>query len=268
MSSLSEAIALARSEGRKATGLFVTAGFPDADSTDAVLDALVAGGADFIELGMPFSDPLAEGPPIQRSSERALRHGATMSATLDTALRFRSRHATPLVLMGYYNPVLQYGLGNFCTDARSSGVDGLIIPDLPPEEAKPLADAAAANGLDMIFLIAPNTSDERVAAIDELSSGFVYAVSVTGVTGGQLSNFESTEAYLSRVSAVVKKNAVLVGFGIRSHEDAVRLTKHTDGFIVGSALVSLVEELWDAPMSVSERSSAIAKMVADLRVGH
>ena len=249
-------------------GLFLTNGFPAPADTLPILRALDDGGADFIELGMPFSDPLAEGLPIQRSSARALGHGVRLDDAFRTAEQFRSASETPLLLMGYINPVYRYGVSNFCRAARSSGVDGLILPDLPPEESGLVAAEAEAAGLDLVFLIAPNTPDERIRAIDRQASGFVYAVSVTGLTGTGLGAVEAVEAYLERARALVTRNPLLVGFGIRTHADAARLSRHTDGFIVGSALVGEVERLWDASaLPEAERLAAVRRFAHALKHG-
>ena len=231
----------------KAMGLFLTDGFPNPDATVPLLHAIDRGGADFIELGMPFSDPLAEGRPIQRASAQALSHGVTLADTLQTVEAFRADSDTPLLLMGYVNPVFKYGIDAFCRDAAAAGVDGLILPDLPPQESDALCDAAAAHGLELVFLIAPNTSDERIRVVDERATGFVYAVSVTGLTGSDLAETPSVDEYLMHAQDVVARNPLLVGFGIKTHDDAMELSRHTDGFIVGSALINRVEALWDAP---------------------
>ena len=228
-------------------GLFLTSGFPSPADTLPILEALVEGGADFIELGMPFSDPLAEGLPIQRSSERALRQGVTLKHTLETVRAFRARHDTPLLLMGYINPIFRYGVDGFCRDAAAAGADGLILPDLPLEESTLLADPARSAGLDLVHLIAPNTPPARIEAIDARATGFVYAVSITGLTGAGLAAHETVAAYLAAARRIVRKNPLLVGFGIKSREDALRLTPHTDGFIVGSALIRHLESCWDRP---------------------
>lgn len=245
MSRLSDTLADLRSRSEKAAGLFLTNGFPNPDDTLPVLRAIDRGGADFIELGMPFSDPLAEGLPIQRASARALSHGTEMADAFRTTEQFRTESETPVLLMGYINPVLRYGVEAFCTDAANSGVDGLILPDLPPEESHLIAEAAAAVELDLVFLIAPNSSDARIAHIDELATGFVYAVSVTGLTGSDIGGPDRVQAYLQRARTLVQQNPLLVGFGIKSHADAMQLSQHTDGFIVGSALINHIEHLWD-----------------------
>lgn len=268
MSRLRDTLTSLRDRGDKAMGLFLTNGFPEPDATLPILRAIDAGGADFIELGMPFSDPLAEGLPIQRSSERALRHGVTMEDAFRVAEAFRAESETPLLLMGYANPVYRYGVSNFCAAARSSGVDGLILPDLPLDEAGLITDEAAAADLDVVHLIAPNTSDERIAHIDAATTGFVYAVSVTGLTGSGLGTVDAVTAYLQRARRLVTRNPLLVGFGIRTHEDAMHLSAHTDGFIIGSALINRAAELWDDDtLSSTDRLEAIAQFARSLKHG-
>lgn len=265
MSRLSDTLATLRHRGQKAAGLFLTNGFPTPNDTLDVLHAVDRGGADFIELGMPFSDPLAEGLPIQRSSARALRHGVKMADAFETVAAFRAESDTPVVLMGYINPLLRYGVEDFCQDAAQSGVDGLILPDVPPEESGLIQDAAADAGLDLIFLIAPNSSDERIERIDELATGFVYAVSVTGLTGSTIDGASGVQAYLQRARSLVQDNPLLVGFGIKAHDDAMRMSQHTDGFIVGSALIEEVERLWDdAGLSRTARLAGVERFIRAL----
>ena len=252
----------------KAMGIFVTSGFPERDATLPVLRAIDEAGADFIELGMPFSDPLAEGLPIQRSSERALRNGIKMNETLQAAARFREKSDTPLLLMGYLNPLFRYGISNFCRDAHSSGVDGLILPDLPAEEKHLIQEAAEAHRMSLVFLIAPNTPDDRVALADEYATAFVYAVSMTGLTGTNIGRVDAVATYLERARRLVTQNPLLVGFGIRSHTDAVRLSRHTDGFIVGSAVINLLESLWDDhKLSLEERLDRLKTFIHELKFG-
>ena len=252
----------------KAMGLFLTDGFPNPDATVPLLHAIDRGGADFIELGMPFSDPLAEGRPIQRASARALSHGVTLPDTLRTVEAFREDSDTPLLLMGYVNPVFKYGVDAFCRDAAEAGVDGLILPDLPPQESDALCDAAAAHGLELVFLIAPNTSDERIRVVDERATGFVYAVSVTGLTGSDLAETPSVDEYLMHAQNFVEQNPLLVGFGIKTHDDAMELSRHTDGFIVGSALINRVEALWEDPeRSTTDRLDTVEGFARHLKSG-
>ncbi len=268
MSRIRDAIAAAGHRGEKAMGLFVTSGFPNPESTLRILQEIDRNGADFIELGMPFSDPLGEGLPIQRSSERALRKGIRLEGTLETARAFRGSSETPLLLMGYINPIFHFGIRRFCRAAVDAGVDGLILPDLPPEESGIIRGEAAAAGLAMVNLIAPNTPDGRVRNIDEMTTAFVYAVSITGLTGTGLGSVDSVETYLARVRALVQKNPLLVGFGIKSHDDAVRLSRHTDGFIVGSALIRLIETAWDDPsLGADARLERIASFTRQLKYG-
>ncbi len=268
MNRLREALKGCAERGEKAMGLFLTSGFPDPESTLPILQAIDAAGADFIELGMPFSDPLAEGLPIQRSSERALRQGTRMRDTLATAEAFRSSSTKPLLVMGYINPIHRYGIRSFCRDAINAGIDGLIIADLPLEEVGILGEEAADAGLDLVQLIAPNTPDDRIRAIDEKTTAFVYAVSVTGLTGSGLGSVEAVEAYLERARRLVRKNPLLVGFGIRTHDDATRLSTHTDGYIVGTALIKAVECIWDRQdLDETSRLDAIGRFVKDLKFG-
>lgn len=269
MTRINDSITAAAARGEKVLGVFLTSGFPDPPSTLEILMELDRAGADFVELGMPFSDPLAEGLPIQRSSERALRHGIRLEDTLNTARSFREASETPILLMGYINPIYRYGVSRFCRNAATSGVDGLILPDLPLEEGDIIRSEADAAGLSLVHLIAPNTPDDRVRRIDELSTGFVYAVSVTGLTGTGLASIDVITNYLARARSQVVRNPLLVGFGIKNYEDAVRLTRHTDGFIVGSALINLVERLWDdGSLSGRSRLEAIGSFVRSLKHGH
>lgn len=248
-------------------GIFLTSGFPNPQATLPLLQAIDAAGADFIELGMPFSDPLAEGLPIQQASEVALGHGIKMRDTLETAAKFRASSDTPLLLMGYMNPIFRYGVSNFCRDANSSGVDGLILPDLPPEESELIKEAAGAHDLGLVFLIAPNTPDARIRATDALSTAFVYAVSMTGLTGTNINQIDTAATYLKHARTIVQQRPLMVGFGIKSYKDAQRLSMHTDGFIVGSAVIKLVEKLWqDKTLSDEARLDQVAQFVQSLKV--
>lgn len=268
MSRLDDTFESLKACDEKAMGLFLTDGFPHPEATVPILRALDRGGIDFLELGMPFSDPLAEGRPIQKASAQALSHGVTLTDTLQTAEAFRADSETPLLLMGYVNPVLTYGIEDFCRDAAAAGVDGLILPDLPPEESGRLCEEAASQELDVVFLIAPNTSDERIATVDRRATGFVYAVSVTGLTGSDLEAAPTVDEYLRRARELVTQNPLLVGFGIKTHEDAMRLSRHTDGFIVGSALINRVTDLWEGSNPrMADRLDAIEAFAHRLKHG-
>jgi len=252
---------------QKAMGIFLTSGFPTPDDTHLLLNAIDRGGADFIELGMPHSDPLAEGLPIQQSSTTALQSGATIKNTLEAVTEFRRSSETPLMLMGYINPILRFGIAKFCEHAATCGADGLIIPDLPPQEASLLQDHLQINGLKLVFLVAPNTSTERMKEIDLLSDGFVYCVSITGLTGTGIEGQQSSiNSYLKHARQVITRNHLMVGFGIQSFEDAQRLSKHTDGFIVGSAVIKEVERLWKShEIPLSDRVEYVTQFVSSLK---
>ncbi len=267
-SRLSNRLNMLRANGEKAMGIFFTSGFPHPSLTNHLLDAVDAGGADFIELGMPHSDPLAEGLPIQHSSTCALNAGATMQNTMEAVVQFRKRSETPLLLMGYINPILRFGVEQFCEQATLAGVDGLIIPDLPPGEFPLLRGHARKYNLNMVFLVAPNTSSERIQEIDRLSDGFVYCVSITGLTGtGVHGQVSAINAYLERASQVITKNPLLVGFGIQTQEDAKKLSEHTDGYIVGSAVIKEIENLWtNESLSSTERQRLLAQFVRTLKL--
>lgn len=226
----------------KVMSLFITAGYPELNSTVDLVLEFEKNGADIIELGVPFSDPLADGPTIQYASNVAIENGITMLKILDMVSEIRKESEIPIILMGYINPILRYGIEKFCMDASGKGVDGLIVPDAPIEESSKLAMAANEYNLDLIYLVAPNSSDTRMQVIDGQSKGFVYCVSVTGVTGArsgeEISN--SVDKFIDRVTENVTKNPKLVGFGIKNHKDAITISEKVDGFIVGSALIDTI----------------------------
>jgi len=228
-----------RESNDKIMSLFLSSGYPDLESTVDLVLGFEENGADIIELGMPFSDPLADGPTIQFASNTAIENGITMSRIFEMVREIRKSSEIPIILMGYINPVYRYGVEKFCSDAHQAGVDGLIIPDAPLEESSIIAEEADKNDLSLIYLVAPNTTSERMRVIDERSDGFVYCVSVTGVTGARDGDeiAESVKRFIKRVNENVTRNPKLVGFGIKSHKDALRISKELDGFIVGSALV-------------------------------
>ena len=229
-----------RASGRQAFVPYVTAGDPDLPTSAAVLDALADAGADIIELGMPFSDPMADGPVIQAAMIRALAAGTTFEAVLGLVRGFRARHPdVPIVLFGYLNPLYRQGLAAACTRAADAGVDGLLVVDLPPEEAAQLTVHSRAAGLDFIALFTPTSDDARIAAIAEHASGFAYYVSMGGVTGDTLSDFAAVAERAARVRAI-SGLPVCVGFGIRTGADAARIGRFADGAVVGTALVDAI----------------------------
>lgn len=226
-----------RRRGQAGFAPFVVAGDPDPETSSAILARLPGAGADLIELGMPFSDPMADGPAIQRAGERALAAGQTARRTLDMARRFRAAdRSTPLVLMGYFNPVHAYGAAAFAADAATSGVDGLIVVDLPPEEDAELRRAAAAAELAVVRLVAPTTGDARLARIAAGGAGFVYYVSITGITGTKAAVEEEAARGVARIRAATDL-PVAVGFGVRTPEQAARIAGAADAVVVGSAIV-------------------------------
>jgi len=240
-----------REDNEKVMSLFITAGYPDLESTPELILGLEQNGADMIELGMPFSDPLADGPTIQYSSEVAIENGITINKIFDMVQKVREQSEIPILLMGYMNPVLQFGIENFFQKASEAGVDGVIIPDIPPEEAGIIEQPAEDHGLSVVYLVAPNTSDRRMRLIDSRSGGFVYCVSVTGVTGAREGDevAQSVKRFIHRVKNNVTENPRMIGFGIRSHEDAQRIAAEVEGYIVGSALIDVIrnnypEEGW------------------------
>jgi len=261
VSRIAERFERLRAERRKALLTFITAGDPDRTATVPALHALVAGGADVIELGVPFSDPEAEGPAIQRSSERGLASGTSLETCLDIVREFRSTDAaTPVVLMGYLNSVLGMGAQTFATRAADAGVDGLIMVNLPPEEAAELKAALDAHGIDLIFLIAPTTTDARVREIVASASGFLYYVSLKGITGADHLDVGSVAERVGRVRAAADV-PVVVGFGIKGPAVAAALAPHADGIVVGSALVNTMAD-FAVP---DERVARLKTQVAALR---
>ena len=227
-----------RSQARKALSAFITAGDPSIACTVPAMAALVRGGADIIELGVPFSDPEADGPSIQAASERALKRGVTLADTLATVARFRGDdRRTPVVLMGYLNVFLKYGCERFCADAAGAGVDGVIIVNMPPEEADEFRRHLAARGLALVLLVAPTTTLERAAFIAARASGFLYYVSYKGVTGARRLDAAAIGDRLAALRPQLEGLPVLVGFGIRDADAAAAVAPHADGVVVGSALV-------------------------------
>ena len=257
-----------KTEGRAALVTFLTAGDPDPETSLALVRALPAAGADVIELGMPFTDPMADGPAIQLSSQRALKAGQTLKKTLELVRAFRgSDDATPLVLMGYYNPIYIYGVDRFLRDSKSAGVDGLIIVDLPPEEDEELCLPALKAGLNFIRLATPTTDDKRLPAVLANTSGFVYYVSITGITGAATPDAGKVAAAVARIKRHTKL-PVAVGFGVRTAEQAAGIASGADGVVVGSALVSVLKGSLDPNDKATEKTvSGVVDLVAALARG-
>jgi tryptophan synthase alpha chain len=260
-----------KAEGRAAFVAYVMAGDPDAATAAKILAGLPAAGADIIELGFPFSDPMAEGPPIQRSALRALDKGMTLKGTLDLVRGFRTGdQTTPIILMGYTNQLLTWGFTAFARDAAEAGVDGLIVVDLPPEEATPLADALDAAGVSLIRLATPTTDDERLKVVVKRTSGFVYYVSVAGVTGVKEADAATVAPHVARVREA-SRLPVAVGFGIRTPERAAQIARVADAVVVGSALVDEIAEAVemneDVTLRVLSKADSLAKAVRSARVG-
>jgi tryptophan synthase alpha chain len=242
-----------KAEGRAAFIPYVMAGDPDRETALKILTGLPAAGADLIEVGFPFSDPMAEGPPIQRAAQRALAKGMTTRDTLELIREFRAGDdATPVILMGYMNPIVTWGFEAFARDAADAGVDGLIVVDCPPEEAGPLADALDAAGVSLIRLATPTTDDARLAVVVKRTSGFVYYVSVAGVTGVKEADAAAVAPNVERVRKA-SGLPVAVGFGIKTSERAAAVAKVADAVVVGSALVDEVAEAVDMNEDVTAR---------------
>ncbi|HEY0646295.1 tryptophan synthase subunit alpha [Phenylobacterium sp.] len=252
-SRIEKRFAALRAEGRAAFVPYVMAGDPDAATALAILKGLPAAGADLIEVGFPFSDPMAEGPPIQRAAQRALAKGMTLRATLEAIRAFRETdQTTPIILMGYTNPLVTWGYEAFARDAAQAGVDGMIIVDLPPEEADELADALDANDVSLIRLATPTTDDKRLPVVVRRTSGFVYYVSVAGVTGVKEADAQAVAPHVERVRKA-SGLPVAVGFGIKTPERASAIAQVADAVVVGSALVDEVAEAVDLNEDVTGR---------------
>jgi tryptophan synthase alpha chain len=239
---MSRIVDLFQNKKSRVLNIYTTAGFPELSDTLSIMKAIQENGGDLIELGMPYSDPLADGPVIQDSSSRALANGMTLTLLFEQLKNMRDVIHVPVILMGYMNPVLQYGFERFCADAASVGVDGLILPDLPEYEFETEYGAIIHKyGLDFIFLVTPETSEERLRALDGLSSGFLYAVSSSSTTGTD-KQMADVSAYLQRLSSMNLKNPVLVGFGIKNKATFEEACAHANGAIIGSAFIKAISE--------------------------
>ncbi|GHB26936.1 tryptophan synthase alpha chain [Pseudovibrio japonicus] len=257
-----------KAEGRPALVTFITAGDPDLATSQAILDALPEAGSDVIELGMPFSDPMAEGVPIQLSTQRSLAHGHTMDKTLQMVRDFRKKdNDTPIVLMGYYNPIYVRGSEAFVKEAREAGVDGLIVVDVPAEEDNELCIPAIEGGVNFIRLTTPTTDNKRLPTVLENTSGFVYYVSVTGVTGAAAADAANVAQAVSRIKSHTEL-PVAVGFGIKTAEQAEEIGKNADGVVVGSVLVEAIRKSLDETgKATNQTQAAVTEVVRSLRMG-
>jgi tryptophan synthase alpha chain len=261
MSRIEAKFAELKGRGETALVTFVTAGDPDLAATEEIVLQLERSGCDLIELGVPFSDPMADGPTIQLSSERALASGTTLPGILELVSRLRTRTQVPIVLMGYFNPIFIYGAERFAVDAAAAGVDGLLVVDLPPEEAAELKGATDQAGLDLIFLLTPTSDSSRVEAVSRLGRGFIYYVSVAGVTGARSAVADTLAARVTSVRDELNLPLV-VGFGISDASQAAQVAKVADGVVVGSALVKYFERYQGA-----ELLQELGAFVADLKAG-
>ena len=257
-----------KAERRAGLVTFVTAGDPDLETSKEILFGLPGAGADLIELGMPFSDPMADGPAIQASSLRALKNGMTLKKTLDLVAEFRkTNNDTPVVLMGYYNPIYILGVDAFAAEAQAAGVDGLIIVDLPPEEVDELWQPARAAGIDFIFLTAPTSDDARLPVIVKRASGFIYYVSITGITGTRSADIADVGVALKRIGKHTEL-PIAVGFGIKTPEQAAEIASVADAAVVGSALVDIIAANLDPECRPKEGVvEKLLGLVADLAAG-
>jgi len=238
---IEQTFARLREEGKTALIPYITAGDPDLETTRRTLKAIADAGADVIELGMPFSDPMADGPVIQRAMERSLAGGTRLAGCLDVVRDFRESHPhTPVVLFGYYNPIHRRGVETLCTEAEAAGVDGLLVVDLPPEAAEELLIPMNQRGLDFITLFTPTTGGDRLARLAKQTTGFAYLVAMKGVTGGALQNWDSLQRRVREVRGAAEV-PVAVGFGVRTPDEAARISHFADGVVVGSALIEAMD---------------------------
>jgi len=241
MSRLTRLLTALKKNDAKALVTFITAGDPNLATTEEMIHLLEGAGADIIELGVPFSDPMADGPTIQLSSERALAAGTTLTGILETVRSVRSSSSVPIILMGYLNPIHAYGYERFCRDAALAGVDGVLLVDMPPEESDEFLQSAGVHGLNVIFLLTPTSDSSRIATVNRLGRGFIYYVTVTGVTGARQEVSETLAAELSRIKADVAL-PIMAGFGISTPEQAASVAALADGVVVGSAIVKLFQQ--------------------------
>ena len=261
MNRIDTTFARLKANGEKVLIAYIMAGDPSLADTEALVLELERAGADIIELGVPFSDPIADGPVIQKAAERALRSGTSLRKILDTVTNLRRRTQIPLVLMAYYNSIHACGEAALCRDAARAGVDGLIVPDMPPEEDALLATAACEDGPHLIYLLAPTSTPDRFAQVARRSKGFLYYVSLTGITGAQLPDLEGVRRNIAKIKRLTKV-PVAIGFGVATPDDAARVGEIADGVIVGTAIVRRIEEYREDPRMVEKVGSYIASLKA------
>lgn len=249
-----------KAEGAKAFIPYIMAGDPSLDATKELVKTLEASGADIIELGVPFTDPLADGPTIQRAAERAIINKVTLKDVLSLVSEVRKTSGIPLILMTYYNPIYKFGLERFIDEAKSVGVDGLIIPDLPPDEADEIQKSARANDIDVIFMLAPTSTPDRIKTVAKSSAGFVYYVSLTGITGSKLTVSDELKQSISVVKQLTS-TPVAVGFGVSTPDEAKTVSAIADGVIVGSAIVKLICEFGPESEELKDYLKSIRKAI-------
>ena len=265
MSSISATLTALKREGQTALIPFLTAGDPDLATTENLIHTLVEAGADLIELGMPFSDPMADGPTIQAASERALASGTTLRGVLDLVARVRKRTNIPIILMGYYNPVFCFGKSAFASAAAEAGVDGLLLVDVPPEEAAEIHTDLTQNGIDLITLLAPTTPAKRMQHLAAAGEGYLYYVSMTGVTGTQRVDADAISNEVRKIQEI-SPVPVAVGFGIATPADAAAVGRFADAVVVGSALVKIIEEHSSGQQLLPEVRSFIRSLKEGMQV--
>ena len=262
MGRIADAFENARKDNRAALVIYLCAGDPDLDTTANLVVAAAEAGADVIELGVPFSDPTADGPAIQRAAERSLRGGTTLAKVLDTVRAIRRRTNVPILLFGYYNPIMSYGEEKLAIDASNSGADGFLVVDLPPEESAGLRGPAVERGLDFVPLVAPTSNPERIARAADVATSFIYYVSMTGVTGSKAVDLASAS---ERAGALQRElgRPVALGFGVKTRDDVRTVAPHVDGVVVGSAVVRAIEDA----ATPEEAIASVRGLVADLTQG-
>ncbi|MCX5782524.1 MAG: tryptophan synthase subunit alpha [Elusimicrobia bacterium] len=261
MNRLEKKIRDLKKQKRKALITFITAGFPDFKTTETLIKVLESNGADIVELGVPFSDPIADGPTIQFASEHGVKKGVSLLRIFDFVKRLRKKTDIPILLMSYSNPIFHLGNTQSAKRANNAGVDGFIVPDLIPEESKELSLACRKNNLSLVFLAAPNTPDKRLKSIDNQSRGFVYIVSLTGVTGSRKELPQSAKEFLKKTNKYITRNSRFIGFGISSAKQVLNIKNYADGVIVGSALIEIIRK----NKNMNKRNKIIASFIKSLR---